>query len=159
MMKKKSIKALSIFNRKATFSYQLLDKSTAGIILQGSEVKSIRNGSVDLKEAYCYFANNELFVKNMHISLYKPAAHNNHEPTRTRKLLLQRQELRKLQKKKKEQGSTIVPLRLFISKGGYVKLEIALAKGKKLHDKRQSMKEREVKKRLQRLRYKSTGIK
>ena len=150
--KKNNRSTINITNKKAFFSYHILDKYTAGIALLGTEIKSIRMGQVNLKEAYCLFAHNELWVKNMHISPYTPAAHYNHPPTRTRKLLLKKRELDRLKKGKEEKGHTIIPLRLFISEKGFAKLEIALAKGKKLYDKRASIKERDVQRTLQRSR-------
>ncbi|MEX0811894.1 MAG: SsrA-binding protein [Chitinophagales bacterium] len=147
---------LNIKNRKARFEYEILDKYTAGIQLTGSEIKSIRSGEANLKEAYCFFRKNELYIKNMHIAEYTHGGVYNHDPLRVRKLLLTKKELKKLlEKKKKDKSLTIVALRLFISKRGFAKLNIALAKGKKIHDKRHSIKERESKRELQRaLKYK-----
>ncbi|MEX2589594.1 MAG: SsrA-binding protein, partial [Chitinophagales bacterium] len=134
---------LNIKNRKARFEYEILDKYTAGIQLTGSEIKSIRSGEANLKEAYCFFRKNELYIKNMHIAEYTHGGVYNHDPLRVRKLLLTKKELKKLlEKKKKDKSLTIVALRLFISKRGFAKLNIALAKGKKIHDKRHSIKER-----------------
>jgi SsrA-binding protein len=118
--------------------------------LKGTEIKSIREGKAALSDGYCYFRNDELYIKNMHISEYSEASFTNHEPTRERKLLLSRMELNKLQKKMKDQGLTIVPVRLFINEKGYAKLEIALAKGKKLYDKREDIKKRDVERELNR---------
>jgi len=155
-MGKEQKNQLNIKNRKANFEYEILDKYTAGIQLTGSEIKSIRAGEVNLKEAYCFFRRDELYIKNMHIAEYSHGGIFNHEPLRLRKLLLTKKELKKLQeKKKKDKSLTIVALRLFLSQRGFAKLNIALAKGKKLHDKRHSIKERESKKELQRaLKYK-----
>ena len=133
-----------IVNRKATFDYTLLDKYVAGLVLQGTEIKSIRQGNARLADAYCYFKDNELWVQGMHISEYAPASTANHPPRRVRKLLLKRQELRKLHKQKQARGCTIVALRLFVSERGFAKLEIALAKGKKRYDKRAAIKERDL---------------
>lgn len=114
------------------------------MVLTGTEIKSIREGKAALVDSYCYFRNNELFIKNMNISEYSEGTHYNHEPNRERKLLLNKLELNKLQKKMKDQGLTIIPVRLFISENGYAKLEIALAKGKKEFDKRESIKKRDI---------------
>lgn len=147
---------INIKNRKANFEYEVLDKYTAGIQLTGSEIKSIRAGEANLKEAYCFFRKDELYIKNMHISEYSHGGVYNHDPIRLRKMLLTKKELNKLQeKKKKDKSLTIVPLRLFVSDRGFAKLDIALAKGKKSHDKRHSIKEKESKRELQRaLKYK-----
>lgn len=147
-IKKKLATQINVVNKKAFFSYQILEKYVAGIVLQGTEVKSIRMGEVNIKEAYCFFSEGELWIKGMHISIYRPAAHQNHPPIRTRKLLLKKKELYKLKKKKEEQGHTIVPLRLFINEKGWSKLEIALAKGRKLYDKRASIKEKELERKM-----------
>ena len=146
-------KNVSIRNKKATFEFEIIDKFTAGIVLRGTEIKSIREGKASLQEAYCYFHKEELMVKGMHIGVYLEGTHTNHEPTRERKLLLQKRELIKLLEKKQEKGLTIVPLRLFISDRGLAKLDIALAKGKKIHDKRQSIKEKDVKRELDRMKF------
>lgn len=141
----------NIKNQKARFEYQLLDEFVAGIQLTGSEIKSIRAGEANLKEAYCFFKKDGLYIKNMHIAEYSHGGVYNHEPLRLRKLLLTKKELKKLREKKKvDKSLTIVPLRMFISERGFAKLDIALAKGKKLHDKRRSIKDRESKKELQR---------
>ena len=137
------VKNLNITNRKASFSYYLYDKYTAGMVLQGTEIKSIRMGKASLVESYCYFRNGELWIKNMSISPYEKGNIYNHDINRERKLLLSKRELNKLMKSK-EKGFTIVPTRLFISQRGFAKLEIALAKGKKLYDKRQVIKERDI---------------
>lgn len=151
MSGKKKNDNLNIQNRKARFEYEVLDKYTAGIQLTGSEIKSIRDGEANLKEAYCFFKKGELFIKNMHIAEYKHGGIFNHEPTRLRKLLLTKKELNRLfEKKRKDKSLTIVPLKLFISNRGFAKLNIALAKGKKLHDKRRSLKEKESKREMQR---------
>ena len=139
-----------IKNKKASFEYFFLQLFTAGIVLTGTEIKSIREGKANLNDAYCTFIDGELFVKNMHISEYKQGSRYNHEPKRLRKLLLQKNELQKLQSKMKEKGLTIVPTKIFISERGFAKLEIALAKGKKLYDKRESIREKEVRRQMQR---------
>lgn len=143
---------VNIKNKKASFEYAFIEKFTTGIVLTGTEIKSVRDGKANIGEAYCYFDNNdELFIKNMHISEYKMGNIHNHDPLRVRKLLLKSKELKKLHKQVKEKGLTIVPVRLFISARGWAKLEIALAKGKKTQDKRESIKERDSKRELQRV--------
>ncbi|MCH8331411.1 MAG: SsrA-binding protein SmpB [Bacteroidetes bacterium] len=141
---------IQIKNKKASYEYELLEKMVAGIKLQGTEIKSIREGKASLSDSYCFFQKGELYVKNMHIAEYSKGTHFNHEPTRTRKLLLNKREINKLEKGKKERGYTIIPLRMFISDTGYAKLEIALARGKKVHDKRASIKEKDLKKEIDR---------
>jgi SsrA-binding protein len=142
---------INIRNRQASFEYELLEKFVAGIQLTGTEIKSIREGKVNLQDGYCYINNGEVFVKNVNITAYAQGTHYNHEPTRERKLLLKKSEIRKLEGKVEEKGLTLVPLRLFINDRGFAKLEIALGRGKKVHDKRQSIKEREAKRELSRL--------
>ena len=144
---------VNIKNRKASFEYEFLEKYVAGMVLRGTEIKSIREGRVNLQEAYCTFYGEELWVQNMHISAYEEGNILNHEPLRRRKLLLNKRELRKLQVKLEEKGLTIVPIRLFVSDRGFAKLEIALAKGKKLHDKRESIKEKDIKRELNRIKF------
>jgi SsrA-binding protein len=139
---------INIKNKKASFEYHFIDTYISGIQLTGTEIKSIRQGKVSLQEAYCFFNKGELFVKGMHIAKYEQGTHYNHDPLRDRKLLLQKKELRKLESKSEEKGFTIVPVRLFINERGFAKLEIALAKGKKLYDKREAIKERDVKKEI-----------
>ncbi len=146
---------INIKNRKASFEYEFLDKYIAGIKLSGTEIKSVREGKVNMQEAYCYLKNGELYVIGMHISPYSQGTHYNHEPKRERKLLLNKQELKKLDAKgggEDQQGLTIVPVRLFINDRGWAKLEIALAKGKKLYDKREDIKKKDMKRELDRLR-------
>ena len=142
---------INIRNRQASYEYELLDKYVAGIVLTGTEIKSIREGKVNLQDGYCYFNNGELFVKGINITPYSQGTHYNHDATRERKLLLKRTELRKIEGKVDEKGLTLVPTRLFLNERGLAKLEIALAKGKKLHDKRDSIKERDAKRELDRL--------
>lgn len=144
---------IKIKNKKAYHEYLIEDKIVAGIQLQGTEIKSIRAGKVSLAESYCSFKDNELFVFSMHIAEYSYGTYNNHEPKRTRKLLLNRKELKKLFTKVKEKGFTIIPTFLFINKNGLAKLEIGLAKGKKLYDKRESLKEKDTQRELDRNRY------
>ncbi|MEM9687412.1 MAG: SsrA-binding protein SmpB [Bacteroidota bacterium] len=143
---------INIQNRKARFSYEILDRYTAGIALTGTEIKSIRQGKVSIAESFCEFNDNgELFAINMYVEEYVHGSHYNHHPKRARKLLLQKRELRKLQKEVKNVGLTIVPLRLFINQKGLAKLEIALVKGKKLYDKRETIKDRDNKRHLDRV--------
>ena len=149
--KEKDPNKVSIKNKKAGYEYHFIDKYVAGIILQGSEIKSIREGKVNLQASYCALHNGEAFVKEMHISPYKQASHYNHEPKRDRKLLLSKREIKKLTSKSQEQGLTIIPIRLFVTNKGLAKLEIALAKGKKIYDKRHDIKEKELKRDLARL--------
>lgn len=151
--KERFSKHVNIKNRKASFEYEFLEKFVAGLVLKGTEIKSIREGRVNLQEAYCSFYEDGLWVQNMHISAYEQGNIFNHEPLRKRKLLLNKREMNKLQKKLEEQGLTIVPFRLFISDRGFAKLEIALARGKKLHDKRESIKERDVKREIDRMKF------
>lgn len=141
---------INIKNRRASFEYHLLEKFVAGIMLTGSEIKSIRNGKVSLQEAYCDFISDELYVLQMNISRYDQASYNNHDPIRNRKLLLNKKELKKLKKKLDEKGLTIIPIRMFINNRGLAKIEIALGKGKKLYDKRESIKERDQKREIDR---------
>ncbi len=136
---------IDIKNKRASFEYEFLENFTAGIVLSGTEIKSIRAGKASLVDSYCYFVGTELFVKNMHVADYWWASFNKHDPRRDRKLLLNRKELRKLSRAIKDKGMTIVAKRLFISENGYAKLDIALARGKKEYDKRQSIKEKDLK--------------
>lgn len=141
---------VNIENRRAKFDYQFLDTLTAGMVLKGTEIKSIREGKAGLADSFCYFKNDELYVKNFHITEYGNASFYNHEPMRERKLLLSRQELNKLQKKVKDQGLTIIPVKLFINERGFAKLNIALAKGKKEFDKRDDIKKRDIEREMNR---------
>lgn len=144
-------KDVLIKNKRATFDYELVDKFTAGIVLVGTEIKSIRLGKASLVDTFCFFAgNNELWVKNMNISEYSFGSYNNHLPRRDRKLLLNRKELIKLQREVKDNGMTIVPTKLFINDKGLCKVEIALARGKKEYDKRESIKEKDAKRNIDR---------
>ena len=145
MANKKTIKqpAINIKNKRATFDYEFIDTLTAGIVLTGTEIKSIRLGKASLVDTYCYFNRGELWVKNMHITQYSYGSYNNHVERRERKLLLNKKELRNLEADNKSPGFTIVPVRLFINEKGLAKLAIALAKGKKEYDKRQSLKDKE----------------
>jgi len=142
---------INIKNRRARFEYEILETYIAGIRLAGTEIKSIRQGKASIAESFCEFNGGELFVINMTIQEYSHATYFNHQPKSARKLLLNKRELRKLEKQVKTTGNTIVPLRLFINDRGLAKLEIALAKGKKLYDKRETIKERETKRNLDRI--------
>ena len=141
---------VNIKNRKATFDYEIIDTYNAGLVLTGTEIKSIRAGKAGLVDTFCFFANNELWVRNMYIAEYFYGSYNNHSARRDRKLLLTSKELAKLQRATNENGVTIVPLRLFLNEKGYAKLVIALARGKKQYDKRASLKEREDKRAMDR---------
>lgn len=142
---------VNVRNRQASYEYELLDKYTAGIVLSGTEIKSIREGKVTISDGYCFFNRGELYARGLNITPYAQGTHYNHEATRERKLLLKKSELRKLEGKIEEKGLTLVPLRLFINDRGFAKLEIAIGRGKKLHDKRDSMKERDAKRELSRM--------
>ena len=143
MSKGKASPTTSIKNRKAEFEYFLLTKYTAGLVLTGTEIKSIRVGKANIQDAYCSFINNELWVHNMHVSEYANGSYNNHETKRDRKLLLNRREIKKLLVKLNERGLTIIPTLLYINENGYAKLDVALARGKKKYDKRESIKEKD----------------
>lgn len=136
-------------NKKARFNYQILETFEAGLVLMGSEVKSIREGNISLSESYISFKNMEAYLQGANIKPYKSSSYNNHEPERLRKLLLHKLELHKISGKIDEKGLTAVPLKMYF-KDGRIKLEIGLGKGKKMHDKRESIKERDVKRQLQR---------
>lgn len=140
---------IKIKNKKASFEYFLVEKYTAGIVLTGTEIKSIRRGKVSIAESYCAFIGDELFVKNMHIAEYEYGTYNNHEPKRDRKLLLTRRELKKLKSKLDEKGFTLIPTLLFINENGLAKLEISTAKGKKLYDKRDTIKKKDTRKEIE----------
>lgn len=143
---------INIRNKKAKFEYEFLDTYVAGIILVGTEIKSIREGKASIAESFCEFnKNGELFVINMTIQEYSHATYFNHQPKSERKLLLQRKELKKLHKEVKNSGLTIVPLQVFINDRGFAKMKIALAKGKKLYDKREVIKDRDNKIKLNRI--------
>jgi SsrA-binding protein len=153
MSKQRFSNDINIRNRQAGFEYELLDKYVAGIVLTGTEIKSIREGKVNLQDGYCYMNKGEMFVKGVNITPYAQGTHYNHEATRERKLLLKKSELAKLEGKVEEKGLTIVPLRLFVNDRGFAKLEIAVGRGKKLHDKRESIKERDAKRELNRIKF------
>ena len=130
-------------NKKARHDFEILETYEAGVVLRGSEVKSIRKGSVNLKDSYVSFIGDEAFLQNAHISVYQASSYNNHEPERLRKLLLNRNELNKIISKTRERGLSCIPLKIYF-KDGRIKIEIALCKGKKAHDKRESIKKRDV---------------
>jgi SsrA-binding protein len=143
-------KTIKIRNKKAYFNYEILDKYVAGIQLFGTEVKSIRASKVSFTDAYCLFINNELWLRGIHIAEYAFGSYNNHVPKRDRKLLLNKKELLKIRKKTLEKSLTIVPLGIFFSNSGFVKLEIAIARGKKQYDKRETLKQKDTKRDLDR---------
>ncbi len=142
---------INIKNRKAKFEYEFLETYVAGIKLAGTEIKAIRLGKASITESFCEFQNNELFVINMHVEEYSHATHFNHNPKSERKLLMQKRELKSLEKNVRNSGLTIIPIRLFINDRGLAKLKITLAKGKKLYDKRETIKDRDSKRRLDRI--------
>lgn len=143
---------VNIKNKKARFEYELMDKFTAGIVLSGTEIKSIRLSKASISESFCEFNDRgELFIINMQIDEYSHGSHYNHRPKAERKLLLNKQELKKLQKEVNTSGNTIIPLKLFLNDRGLAKLNIALAKGKKLYDKRETIKDRDNKRDLDRI--------
>ncbi len=141
---------INIKNKRASFDYEVIDSYTAGIVLTGTEIKSIRLGKASLVDTYCYFNRSELWVKNMNISEYFYGSYNNHVARRERKLLLSRKELRKLERDSQNAGFTIVPLRMYINEKGLAKVVIGLCKGKKEYDKRESIKERDDKRQMDR---------
>ena len=135
---------MEISNRKAYHEYYFEDKYIAGLVLTGTEIKSLRAGKASFNDSYCFFDKGELYVKSLHISEYSFGNYNNHEPMQERKLLLNRRELRKLEAKTKEKGYSIIPLKIFLTEKGLFKMEIGLGKGKKIYDKRESIRERET---------------
>ena len=137
-------------NRKAYNDFEILDKFEAGIVLTGSEVKSARRGSFNLKDSYCRIKNGEIFLVNSYIAPYEQATYNNHEPKRTRKLLMHKKEIIKIHSKVKERGLTIIPLKVYLNGKGLIKVEIALAKGKRKYEKKQKLKEKAVKREIDR---------
>ena len=148
-------KQVNIQNKKARFEFELIDQYTAGIVLTGTEIKSIRNSKASIAESFCEFNDRgELFAVNMYVEEYAFGTRYNHKPRNARKLLLQKRELKKLEKEVQNTGLTIVPLRLFINDKGFAKLLIALARGKKLYDKRETMKDRDNKRNLDRIKKK-----
>lgn len=145
------MKSINIRNKKASFNYELIEKLVAGIVLKGTEIKSIRNGKANLNESFCAFENEELIIKGMNISPYEFGTHVNHEAKADRKLLLNKKELKKWLAKTMIKGYTVVPIRLFITETGFAKVEIALAKGKNIHDKRETIKAKDASRDLQRI--------
>lgn len=143
-MKMKLEKDVQIKNKRATFEFTLMDRYDCGLQLMGSEIKSIRQGKASITEAYCFVHNDEVWVKNMNISEYKEASLNNHAPKRERKLLLKKSEITKIISKLKNKGFTLIPTLLFINENGFAKLQIHIAKGKKLYDKRESLKTKDA---------------
>jgi SsrA-binding protein len=148
--KKKKKAAPEIVNRRATYEYHFLQRYEAGIALLGTEIKAYRAGNINLTDAYCLFSKGELFIQNLYIAEYENGTYSNHQPRRVRKLLLRGAELRKLERKASEKGLTIVPYRMYINDRGFVKLEIALAQGKKAFDKRESIKEKDNRREMDR---------
>lgn len=141
---------MEIKNRQAYFEYFIDDKYTAGMVLTGTEVKSLREGKASFNDSYCIFQKGELWIRSFHISEYSHGTVNNHDPVRERKLLLNKRELKKMEAKLKEKGYTVVPLRLFFNEKNLAKLEIGLGKGKKLHDKRDTIRQRDTERELKR---------
>jgi SsrA-binding protein len=143
-------KQINIKNKKAKFEYHLIDTFTAGIVLTGTEIKSIRNSKASILEAYCVYVDGEVFIRNMHITAYENGSFYNHKPRNDRKLLLSKKEIQKIEKFLKVKGNTIVPLKVFLSDKGWAKIDIATAQGKKTHDKRQDLKEKDDKRDMDR---------
>jgi len=149
--KKRFANNITIKNKKASFEFSFVDTYEVGIVLQGTEIKSIREGKVSLQEGYCYVQKNEVFIRGMNISPYSQASFKNHEPTRIRKLLLHKKQIEKIAAKKEEKGLSLIPVKLYVNSRGFAKMEIALAKGKKLYDKRESLKEKDQKRELKKI--------
>lgn len=141
---------MEIRNKNATFEYFIEDKFDAGMVLTGTEVKALRDGRASFNDSYCLIDNNELYLKGLHISPYEFGSYANHPPVRDRKLLLKRKEINKIMQKLKEKGYTIVPLKIYFNEGGYAKIQIGLGKGKKLYDKRETIKQRESEREIKR---------
>ena len=150
MAKNSKSQSVSISNRKARFEYEILEVYTAGLQLQGTEIKSLRSGNANLAEAFCYVKEAEVWVTGMYIAEYSYGSYLNHEPKRLRKLLLNKKEIKSIDSALQDVGITIVPLKLFINAKGWAKIEIALARGKKLHDKRQDLKQKDDKRQMDR---------
>ena len=140
-----AVQQVNVQNKKARFEYHLDEVFTAGMVLGGTEIKSIRNGKASILEAYCIVDNGQVFIRNMHITPYENGSFYNHQPRSDRKLLLNKKEIKRLEKWLKTKGNTIVPLKLFLNEKGWLKCDIAAAVGKKMHDKRQDMKEKDDK--------------
>ena len=143
-------KTINVKNKRAKFEYHLLDTFTAGIVLTGTEIKSIRDSKASILEAYCVFDGGEVFIRNMHITAYENGSFYNHKPRNDRKLLLNKKEIQKIEKWLKVKGNTLIPLKMFLSEKGWVKVDIATAQGKKLHDKRQDLKAQDDKRDMDR---------
>jgi SsrA-binding protein len=141
---------MEIKNRTATFEYFIEDRFDAGMVLTGTEVKALREGKASFNDSYCLMDHGELYIKGLHISPYSHGSYANHAPTRDRKLLLKKKEVNRIVQKLKEKGYTIIPLRIYFSERGFAKIQIGLGKGKKLHDKRESIKERETEREIKR---------
>ena len=150
-MKNRFSNDINIRNKQASFQYELIEKFIAGLVLRGTEIKSIREGKVNLQDGFCYFNDGELFAKGVNITAYAQGTHYNHEAARERKLLMKKSELSKLEAKVEEKGLALIPTRLFINERGLAKLEIAIGRGKKLHDKRESIKEKDLKRELSKI--------
>lgn len=138
-------------NKKATFEFEVIEKYMAGIVLAGTEIKAIRMGKANFVDSYCQFINDELWVKGLHIAEYEWGTYNNHDPKQDRKLLLTRKELNKLKRRSQEKGLTIIALKLFVNEKGLAKVDIALARGKQLHDKRETLKRNDAKREIDRM--------
>ena len=143
--------SINIKNKKASYLYEFLDTYVAGIVLAGTEIKSIRQSKASINEAFCVFENGEMILRNMHIAIWENAGHYNHEPRHDRKLLLSKKEILKWESEVKKEGLTVIPRKVFLSKKGWAKVEIVLAKGKKLHDKREDLKSKDAKRDLDRI--------
>jgi SsrA-binding protein len=148
-----ALKPLNIVNKKASYEYFTDIKFTAGIVLRGTEVKSIRDHNVNISDAYCMLEDGELWIKNMHISVFKQGSYNNHEPISNRKLLLNKQELRKIASRAKEKGVAIFPIKLYVNERGFIKLDIGVGKGKKSFDKREDIKQKDIKRELSKIKF------
>ncbi len=148
-----ALKPLHITNKKANYEYFVDLKFTAGIVLKGTEVKSVREHNVNINDAYCLLEDGELWIKNMHISEFKQGSYNNHLPLANRKLLLNKQELRKITSRVKEKGVTIFPLKLFVNDRGFIKLDIGVGKGKKSFDKREDIKQKDIQRELSKIKF------
>ena len=146
-------KALNIVNRKANFEYHVESKFTAGLVLNGTEVKSIRSGNANISDAFCILENNEILIRNMHISEFKQGSYNNHDPMRFRKLLLNKSEIKKIINKLKDKGTVIFPLKLYENERGFLKLDIGVGKGKKAFDKRDDIKQKDIQRELSKLKF------
>ena len=146
-------KTVNIKNRRASYEFSFIDKYIVGMVLKGSEIKSIRESKVNLQDAHCVIFNNELFIRNMHISPFSHGTIENHDENRERKLLLKKKDILKIGSKLEEKGLTLIPLRLFITDRGFAKMEIALSKGKKVHDKRGDIKEKDLKREMDRIKF------